>query len=168
LSTYLDKAHVMALCANQYCGTWPRDQNGGFVSLQVQKGKERNLPCQLWLSWDQSAETQTAEYKRFLQELIEKSKNSALGIKLEHQNVAAFAQYIKDAVNQEEVSVPGGVEQLAVVCSNLRSKSDVYRRFYETVMTAISETDRISILPSFENESGHIRLKDLETDINRA
>ena len=55
-----------------------------------------------------------------------------------------------------------------MVCSNLRSKSEVYRRFYDTVITAISETDRISILPSFENASGHIRLKDLEADINRA
>jgi hypothetical protein len=167
LNTYLDQAHVMALCANQYCGTWPRDQNGGFISLQVQKAKERNIPCQLWLSWDQVAQPQSAEYKRFLEDMIEKSKNSALGIKLDHQYVSEFAQYVKDSVN-EEVAVPGGVEQLAVVCSNLRSKPEVYRRFYDTVMTAISDTDRISILPSFENASGHIRLKDLESDINRA
>lgn len=167
LNTYLDQAHVMALCANQYCGTWPRDQNGGFVSLQVQRAKERVIPCQLWLSWDQRTEPQTPEYKRFLQDLIEQSKNSALGIKLDHQSVPDFAEHIRDTVNQEVV-IPGGVEQLAVVCSNLRTKSEVYRRFYDTVVTAISETDRISILPSFENASGHIRLKDLENDINRA
>jgi hypothetical protein len=167
LNTYLDQAHVMALCANQYCGTWPRDQNGGFISLQVQKAKERNIPCQLWLSWDQVAEPQTPQYKRFLQDLIEQSKNSALGIKINHQDAPEFAQYLKDTVNKE-VDIPSGIEQLAVVCSNLRSKPEVYRRFYETVMTVISETDRISILPSFENATGHIRLKDLETDINRA
>jgi hypothetical protein len=167
LDTYLDQAHVMALCANQYCGTWPRDQIGGFISLQAQKAKERNVPCQLWLSWDQSTEPQTPEYKRFLQDLNEQSKNSPLEIKLDHQSVSEFARYVKDTVNKEVV-VPGGVEQLAVVCSNLRSKPEVYRRFYDTVMTAISETDRISILPSFENASGHIRLKDLESDINRA
>jgi hypothetical protein len=168
LDTYLDQADVMALCANQYCGTWPRDQNGGFVSLQVQKAKERSIPCRLWLSWDRSLEPQTPEYRRFLLELNEKSKDSALGIKLDHRNVAEFAQYVRDTVNQEEAEIPGGIEQLAVVCSNLRSKPEVYRRFYDAVMTAISETDRISILPSFENASGHIRLKDLENDINRA
>ena len=108
LNTYLDQAHVMALCANQYCGTWPRDQNGGFVSLQVQRAKERVIPCQLWLSWDQRTEPQTPEYKRFLQDLIEQSKNSALGIKLDHQSVPDFAEHIRDTVNQEVV-IPGGV-----------------------------------------------------------
>jgi hypothetical protein len=167
LDAYLDQAHVMALCANQYCGTWPRDQNGGFVSLQVQRAKERNIPCQLWLSWDQVAEPQTPQYKRFLQDLLERSQNSALTIKLIHQDAPDFAQYVKGSVNKE-ADIPSGVEQLAVVCSNLRSKPEGYHRFYETVMEAISETDRISILPSFENATGHIRLKDLEADINRA
>ena len=167
LDTYLDQAHVMALCANQYCGTWPRNQNGGFVSLQIQKAKERNIPCQLWLSWDQAMEPQTPQYKQFLQDLIEQSKKSSLDIKIDHPDVPGFAQYLREAVNKEK-DIPSGIEQLAVVCSNLRSKPEVYRRFYETVMTVISETDRISILPSFENATGHIRLKELETDINRA
>jgi hypothetical protein len=169
LDAYLDQADVMALCANQYCGTWPRDQNGGFISLQIEKAKGRKpkIPCQLWLSWDQATEPQKPQYKRFLQDLIEQSKNPALGIRINHADVAGFAQYVKDSLNKD-VDIASGIEQLAVVCSNLRSKPEVYRRFYENVMTAISETDRFSILPSFESATGHIRLKELESDINRA
>src|SRR6266487_3643496 len=40
VAAYLDQVDAIVLCANQYCGTSPRDQNGGFVSLQVQKAKE--------------------------------------------------------------------------------------------------------------------------------
>ena len=166
LDLYLHQAHVMALCANEYCGTWPRDQNGGVVSLQMEKAKECKIPCQLWLSWDQKAEPQTVQYKNFLRDLIEQSNNSAPGIRIAHANAREFAQYVKETVNQETVAATG-VEQLAVVCSNLHSDDDVYRRFYETVTTAISETDRGSVLVSGD-ATGQIRLKDLEKDINRA
>jgi TIR domain-containing protein len=166
LDLYLREADVMALCANEYCGTWPRDQNGGFISLQMEMAKERMIPCQLWLSWELDSEPQTPPYKSFLQELIEKSQNSALGIRLRHPNVRAFSQYVKETVNQEKV-VASGVEQLAVVCSNLHPDDGIYRRFYNTVRTAISETDRGSLLVTGD-ATGQIRLKELEKDINRA
>jgi hypothetical protein len=166
LDLYLQQAHVMALCANEYCGTWPRDQNGGFISLQMEKAKERAIPCQLWLSWDQHQEPQTLPYKKFLQELIEKSKSSDLDIRLGHPDVRKFAEYVKDTVNQEKV-VASGIEQLAVVCSNLHSDDGIYRQFYDTVTTAISETDRGSVLV-VGDATGQIRLKELEKDINRA
>jgi hypothetical protein len=166
LDLYLNEAHVMALCANEYCGTWPRDQNGGFVSLQMEKAKERMIPCQLWLSWDQAREPQTVQYKSFLREIIEKSKSSDLGIQIIHPGAREFAHYVKETVNQEKV-VPSGIEQLAVVCSNLHPDDGVYQRFYNTVRTAIGETDRGSVLVSGD-ASGQIRLKELEKDINRA
>jgi hypothetical protein len=166
LDLYLDRAHVVALCANEYCGTWPREQNGGFISLQMEKAKERAIPCQLWLSWDQQKEPQTVQYKNFLQELIEKSKTSDLDIRLVYPNAREFAQYVKETVNQEKV-VASGIEHLAVVCSNLHPDEGIYRRFYNTVTTAISETDRGSVLVSGD-ATGQIRLKDLEKDINRA
>jgi hypothetical protein len=166
LDLYLQQTHVMALCANEYCGTWPRDQNGGFISLQMEKAKERAIPCQLWLSWDEHKEPQTLQYKNFLQQLIEKSKSSDLDIRLGYPNAREFAQYVKETVNQEKV-VASGIEQLAVVCSNLHPDDGIYRKFYNTVTTAISETDRGSVLVSGD-ATGQIRLKDLEKDINRA
>jgi hypothetical protein len=167
LKTYLDQAHVVALCANQYCGTWPRDQNGGFISLQMQAARERKIPCQLWLTWDQATEPQTPEYKQFLDDLVRESESSELNIKINYASAKEFAEHIKTTVNEESIASTG-VEQLAVVCSNLRSNVDTYQRFYQTVMTAIGETDRLSILPTFDNATGHIRLEEIEKDINRA
>jgi TIR domain-containing protein len=167
LDTYLDQAHVMALCANQFCGTWPRDQNGGFISLQVQKAKERKIACQLWLSWDGITEPQTPQYKEFLQALVAQSRSPSLGIRIDYQNAQEFAQYVKETINQEKV-VRGGVEQAAVICSNLHPNEDIYRRFHDTVTSAISETDRGALLLSFDGSSGHIRLKELEKHINKA
>src|SRR5205823_587292 len=107
------------------------------------------------------------EYKQFLHDLIRQSKDSNLNIKMIHANAHSFAEYVKGTVNSDPITF-AGVEQLAVVCSNLRSNVDTYRRFYDTVMTAIEETDRLSILPTFDNATGHIRLKEIEKDINRA
>ena len=169
LNTYLDQAHVVALCANQYCGTWPRDQNGGFISLQVQAARERKILSQLWLTWDQAVEPQTPEYKQFLNELVRESESSNLDIKTNYGSAKEFAEHIKATVNEESIASTG-IEQLAVVCSNLRSSSnaDTYKRFYQTVLTAIDETDRLSLLPTFDNATGHIRLEEIEKDINRA
>jgi hypothetical protein len=167
LGSYLQQAHVVALCANQYCGTWPRNQNGGFVSLQVQAARERNIPCQLWLQWDRMADPQSPEYKQFLDELIRQSEESQSDIRLNFANAEEFAGHVKTVVNTEHVSSTG-VEQLAVVCANLRADVDTYRRFYDTVITAIGATDRLSILPMCDNTTGHIRLKEIEKDINRA
>jgi hypothetical protein len=167
LNTYLDQAHVVALCANQYCGTWPRNQNGGFVSLQMQKARERKILCQLWLTWDQATEPQTPEYKQFLDDLVRESKSSNLDIRMNYGSAKEFAEHIKATVNGESIASTG-IEQLAVVCSNLRSNVDTYKRFYQTVMTAIDETDRLSILPTFDSATGHIRLEEIEKDINRA
>jgi hypothetical protein len=167
LNTYLDQAHVVALCANQYCGTWPRNQDGGFISLQMQAARERKILCQLWLTWDQAVEPQTPEYKQFLNELVRESESSNLDIKMNYESVKEFAEHIKATVNGESIASTG-VEQLAVVCSNLRSNVDTHKRFYQTVLTAIDETDRLSILPTFDNATGHIRLEEIEKDINRA
>lgn len=168
LNTYLDQAHVVALCANQYCGTWPRNQNGGFVSLQMQAAREHKILCQLWLTWDQATQPQTPEYKQFLDELLRKSENSNLDIKLNYGSAKEFAEHIKATVNEESIASTG-IEQLAVVCSNLRSSSnaDTYKHFYQTVLAAIN-ADRLSLLPTFDNATGHIRLEEIEKDINRA
>jgi TIR domain len=38
---YLEQANAVVLVANEYCGTWPKDEEAGFISLQVRKARER-------------------------------------------------------------------------------------------------------------------------------
>jgi hypothetical protein len=109
---------------------------------------------------------QTAQYRQFLQDLQDRSRDSSLGIRLSYRDVEEFAEDIRSSINKE-VDIPGGVEQLAVVCSNLPSRQDIYSRFYDTVLAAIQDTDRVS-LQSFDSPTGHIKLKELEPHINRA
>jgi hypothetical protein len=40
LRPYLEQADAVVLLANEYCGTWPEDEEAGFVSLQVRKARE--------------------------------------------------------------------------------------------------------------------------------
>lgn len=133
----------------------------------MQASRERKIACQLWLTWDQATEPQTPQYKEFLNDLVRESESSEPNIKLKYGSAKEFAEHIKATVNEESIASTG-VEQLAVVCSNLRSNVGTYKRFYDSVITAIDETDRLSILPTFDNATGHIRLEEIERDINRA
>ena len=59
---YLSQADAVVLLANQFCGTWPKDEPGGFVSLQVRKAKEQAKRCFVWLNIQRPDEIQSNSY----------------------------------------------------------------------------------------------------------
>jgi hypothetical protein len=163
---YLGKVEAFVLVANEYCGKWPRGQNGGFVSFQVQRARENNLPCYLWLQAEDPARIKQPEYRTYLETLISQASDAQLI--LQHDDVASFTAYVKGELNRKKATSPDG-EQFAVVCSNCSSQKPTHRNFQELVLTTIGETDRWAVVPDFENApNGQIRLEALKQEIDRA
>ena len=45
---YLTQADAVMVLANEFCGTWPKQEPGGFVSHQVRMAKEQRRRCFVW------------------------------------------------------------------------------------------------------------------------
>jgi hypothetical protein len=160
---YLNQVDAVILIANEYCGTWPRDEEGGFISLQIRKARERARRCYVWLNVKKPEDILKVSYREYLQKLPDEVARTGGKICVDNRDMAAFASLIKaelDLINPAEIPRP------AIICSNMSSKSKEYQQFQEIVLDAIAELNRYSVIPSVEAASGQISLTALAEQVN--
>ena len=165
IDTYLRKAEALVLMASEYPGLWPKDQDGGFISYQIQKAKEFRKACYLWLRVDDLATIRKAPYRNYLQTLSKQAEQAHLVLRF--PNVDAFVTHIHDSLHTSPALDPG-VEQLAVVCSNLPENEEVGQNFREMVREALRDINREIFIFDFANNRERVKLKHLEDRIRDA
>jgi hypothetical protein len=165
LERYLTHADAVIILANEFCGTWPKGEPGGFVSHQVRMAKEQRKRCFVWKNIQKPSEIQTSAYAAYLDSLpaeLAETKGAVC-------DSAKSAQEFSDFVRQQLSNMTSNeIVRRAIVCSNLLTRSDEYKQFHASVLKAVGETDRISILPGSITPSGQIRLSSLAEKIKQS
>jgi hypothetical protein len=160
---YLEQADAVVLLANEYCGTWPEDEEAGFVSLQVRKAREHATRCYMWLNIQNPDQIQTDSYGEYLKKIPEEIAKTK-GALFTGQDINGFASLIKSelaALNLPDIPRP------AFICSNLSSRQNEYRQFYDRVLDALGELDYVVIRAS-DSGSGQIRLDALAPQVDES
>lgn len=163
LSTYLGQSETMLLIANEYGGSWPVGQEGGHIGLQLQKAREQRVPCHLWLTETDRSKKKKNDWCLFIKKLKEMA--SQTHEQLDHKDLDAFFAYL-----QAKLDLSGkqrGVEQLAVVCMN-EPQGEPYAKLRELIFKTLAESERLVVTPAHDAKDGQIKLKELESVINRA
>ena len=148
---YLTQADAVIVLANEFCGAWPKNEPGGFVSFQVRKAREQRKRCFVWKTTQNPNKIQTPAYATYLASLPAELAETKGAVCDNASSAEEFAAFVKQQL--AEIS-PNEIVRRAIVCSNLLTRPDEYRRFYDQVLDAISETDRMSILPGTLTPSG--------------
>jgi hypothetical protein len=150
---YLEQADAVILVADEYCGRWPRDEEGGFVSLQVRKAKEHATRCYMWLNIQNPDQIQTDSYAEYLKKLPEEIAKTK-GTLFAGQGIDKFASLIKSEL---AVLNPRDIPRPALICSNLSSRQDEYKQFYDRVLDALGELN-YEVIRASDSGSGQLRL----------
>lgn len=135
LDCHLRDADGLVLIANQYRGAWPKDEAGGFISLQLQKARSLNKTCHLWLQVDDLGKVRRPEYRDCLEGLAKDAQDRGLTIR--HDGLSAFADFIVENAKSSP-KPPIGVQD-AVICANRSEDKTIGTSFLETVVEALSE-----------------------------
>ena len=162
---HLQQADAVVLACNEYCGTWPKDEPGGFIGLQIRKARDLGKRCYVLVDVKELEKVQTAEYADLLHRLPDellKTKGRALTDSMSSMQFASFVRVDLDKMDPASISRP------AIICSNLPSDEEDYRQFNELVLDAVGETNRYAIIPGCEAKSGQIRLTKLSEKIDRS
>jgi hypothetical protein len=162
---HLQQADAVLLAANEYCGTWPAHEPGGFIGLQVRKARELGKRCYVLVDVKAQDKVQTAEYANLLSRLsseLRKTKGLAVTDPITSAGFAALVRDDLDAMDPASIASP------AIICSNLSSDEDEYKQFHESVLDAVAETNRYAIIPNYEAQSGQIRLTKLAEKIEKS
>jgi hypothetical protein len=162
---YLPQADAVIVLANEFCGTWPKGEPGGFVSHQVRMAKEQRKRCFVWKSIQKPAEIQTQAYAKYLDGLPAELAETRGAVCDTATGAAEFSAFVKQQLANMS---PKEIVRRAIVCSNLLTRSDEYKQFHERVLKAVGETDRISILPGSVSPSGQIHLSSLAEKIKQS
>src|SRR5208337_4341788 len=162
---YLTQADAVIVLANEFCGTWPKGEPGGFISHQVRMAREQRRRCFVWKTIRDPADIQTEAYAKYLDGFPAELAEFKGAVCDTAKSAAEFSAFVKQqlaAMSQKEIV------RRAIVCSNLLTRPDEYRQFHERVLKAVGETDRISILPGSISPSGQIRLSSLADKIKQS
>jgi hypothetical protein len=159
---HLQQADAVVLACNEYCGTWPANEPGGFIGLQIRKARDLGKRCYALITVKERDKVQTEEYANLLDRLsdeLSKTKGRAI---LDSMTSTKYAAFVRDDLDHMD---PASVARPAIICSNLPSDEDDYMQFHELVLDAVGETNRYAIIPSYEAKSGQIRLTKLAEKI---
>ena len=152
---YLEQADAVVLVANEYCGSWPKDEEAGFISLQVRRARERSKRCYVWLNIQKPDQIQTDSYSEYLKKLPGEIAKTGGEILTGDQDIKAFASFVKSklaALDKTDFPRP------AIICSNLSSRPNECRQFQEWILDALGELNRDAI--TFDVASGKITLSE--------
>lgn len=165
LETYLRSSGGLVLMANEYPGLWPRGDDGGVVSFQMQVAKQYNIPSYLWLRVADLGRVRKAEYRTYLERVVARAISD--GTTLQHDSIDAFAIYVQERV-QSSAACDGSVEEVAVICSNLSADSAVCVDFREATLQAVHETKREMFIFDFAGNGEQVKLAKLGERIREA
>jgi len=160
---YLEQADGVVVVANEYCGTWPKDEEAGFISLQVRKARELNKRCYTWLNIQNPDQIQTDSYREYLNKLPDEIKRTK-GALFTGQDINGFTSFIKSelaALNPRDIVRP------ALVCTNLSTRQNEYKQFYEWVLDALGELN-YEVIRASDSGSGQIRLDGLAGQVEQS
>jgi hypothetical protein len=163
---YLPASDGVALIANQNSELWPKGQSGGPLGLQLQLGQQYSRPAHLWLQATDLNLVRNPQYRSFLAN-IEANARGRPDIAIHAQDIDEFIGYIGAKLDVAP-KAPKEAEQLAVVCSNIRSDQPRYKAFQDIVTSALKEADRSLITDDPADPAGQIRLTELEDELSRA
>jgi hypothetical protein len=161
---YLEQADAVVLVANEYCGTWPKDEEAGFISLQVRKAREHAKRCYMWLNVQRPDQIQTDSYSEYLKKLPEEIAKTK-GELFSGQDVKGFASLIKSEL--AELHPGGDIPRPALLFSNLSSRTNEYKQFQEWVLDALGELN-YEVTRASDSGSGQIRLDVLAGPVNQS
>jgi TIR domain len=160
---YLEQADAVVLVANEYCGLWPKDEEAGFISLQVRMARERTKRCYICLNIQNPDQIQTDSYREYLNKLPEEIAKTG-GALFTGQDIKGFASFIKSelaALNPRDIPRP------ALICSNLSLRQNEYKQFYDWVLDALGELN-YEVIRASDSGSGQIRLDGLEGQVDQS
>ena len=160
---YLEQADAVVLVANEYCGSWPKDEEAGFISLQVRRARERSKRCYVWLNIQKPDQIQTDSYSEYLKKLPGEIAKTGGGILTGGQDIKAFANFVKSELAALEKS---DFPRPAIIYSNLSSRPNEYQQFHELILDAIGELNQYSV--TINSPSGQIRLSALAEQVNQS
>jgi hypothetical protein len=163
---YLPTSDAMVLVANQHSELWPKGQDGGPLGLQLQLAKQYRIPVHLWLQTKDLSAIKNQQYRFFLAN-VEANARGDDDTLIHAEDLDEFVRYVSGKLEIAPKSSKGA-EQLAVVCSNAKAHEAKYDEFQHTVIDALWDADRCSIIPDQDAVSGQIRLVPLQDDISRA
>lgn len=161
---YLPVSDAIVLVANEYSELWPKGQDGGPLGLQLELARQYRIPVHFWLQTTDLSTVKNQRYRSFLAN-VEANARGGSDVLIHAANSDEFVRYI--GAKLDTAPKPSkGAEQLAVVCSNARAGQARHDEFRQTVTEALQEAARSTIIP--DDESGQIRLLELQEDISRA
>jgi hypothetical protein len=163
---YLPASDGVVLIANQNSELWPKGQTGGPLGLQLQLAEQYSKPAHLWLQAKDLNAVRNLQYRSFLA-TIEANARDRPDIAIHAQDIDEFIGYVGAKLDVAP-KAPKEAEQLAVVCSNIKSDEPRYKAFKDIVTGALKEADRSLITDDPADLTGQIRLTELKEEISRA
>ena len=157
LATYALRSSAVVLIANEYPGLWPRNHPGGFVGYQLQRAHELAVPCHLWLQVEDVTRVKKPEYRQFLEDLSTQARSA--NVALHYADAKAFAADIRSRLDAAAPQAGTGVEQLAVICSNLPEDKSRGQVFRDAIQTALRDTRREIFTFDFANTKEPVKLR---------
>jgi hypothetical protein len=148
----LNECQASILVANEYCGRWPNGEAGGFVSYQMGKFRENNIPTHLWIDVRDTSGAQTREYGRYLDQILAEGG-------MQFSDVNEFCH----SFAQIRSSIAGF--KLAFVATNRPSEDKAYTDFQDAVSAAISDTGRLIFTSNLSAGSQNTGLVGLDTTV---
>jgi hypothetical protein len=137
MERHLPQAEAMVLIANKYLGGWPRNEPGGFIGLQIQEARRRNIPCHLWLQIGDLAEVKKPEYRDYLASL---PVQPSAAVRVWRNDLAGFvAQVVNGLATQPPPQGEAEEEPLAVICANEAQDSAIGRQVEDAVNDTLSD-----------------------------
>jgi TIR domain len=166
LEEHLPQSDALILIAGEHCGRWPRDQEAGYVSLQLEAAKEHGIPTYVWLDIDDVAKIKNDRYRAYAVKLEKKALLPDPKVRLRFSNVDGFFDYCTTQLDKRPPEK--GAEQLAVVYYNPVVEQQDHCLFRERVLDAVADTQRPILIKPPVDTQGQIRLTELRDRLNRS
>jgi hypothetical protein len=165
LASRLASCVALVLIANEFGGTWPRDEPGGFIGLQMRCAEQIGLPCLTWLRANDFERVKRPAYRSFLETLA-----AATDSRTRYQDLDEFCAAIGDATSAPaDAGDSDETEANAVICQNRSHDDAAVRSITNRLKRVLRETGRGNFAFDFGNPNEErIKLSKLERRIRDA
>jgi hypothetical protein len=166
LGEHLPQSDALILIVGEHCGRWPRDQEAGYVSLQLEAAKEHHIPTYVWLDIDDLAKIEKDKYRAYAMKLEKQASDADPKLRLRFSDVDDFFDYCTTQLDKRPPEK--GAEQLAVVYYNPVVEQQDHCLFRERVLDAVARTQRPILIKPPVDTDGQIRLTELRDKLNKS
>lgn len=168
MAKYLAQCNVLVLLANEFGGgKWPRGQEGGFISLQIEAARNNGVPVCLWLQMDDVSRLRNESQAAYFAKLMAQAENNSLRVRLQHSSVGDFVRYVREQM-VEPAPADVGVAKTAVLCSNLTTNDVLYTRLEASVHAALRAKGMLFRAQRHQRENDARMVSDLKESIRNA